>query len=53
MPDFECPVARIVGQDALQGIFKIQGRQLQWAPLDTSQGQTFKIALEAITGLSA
>ena len=53
MPDFECPVARVIqGQpQSIPGIFRIQGRQLQWSPRDSSQGQSFKVALEAITGI--
>lgn len=55
MPDFECPVARVVQGQAsgIPGLFRIQGRQLQWAPQDPSQGQSFKVALEAITGTGA
>ena len=53
MADFECPVSRIISgrSEGVPGTFRIHGRQLQWGPLDASQGQSFKVALEAITGL--
>ena len=46
-------MARVIqGQAQLvPGIFRIQARQLSWAPRDSSQGQSFKVALEAITGI--
>jgi len=49
---FECSVKRIVPGQAtpIPGTFRIQGSQLQWAPQNSADGQSFKVALEAITG---
>jgi len=50
--DFECSVKRIIPGQAtgIPGTFRIQGSQLQWAPQNSANGQSFKVALEAITG---
>lgn len=52
---FECSVKRIVPGQAtpIPGTFRIQGSQLQWAPQNSADGQSFKVALEAITGAMA
>ena len=49
---FECSVKRIIPGQAtpVPGTFRIQGNQLQWAPQNSADGQSFKVALEAITG---
>ena len=52
MVDFDCIAARVVpGQtDSIAGQFTLDGNQLHWAPLDPANGQSFRVALEAVKG---
>ena len=52
MVDFDCIAARVVpGQtDSVAGQFTLDGNQLHWAPLDPADGQSFRVALEAVKG---